>query len=86
MWPFKPREPVANLRELERRMKAVELEWEDAYDRLVKLYRRLNKRDRDQVAAAADQPVEATAASQGMDPISARIWARRNRVVPKEEA
>lgn len=70
---------------LEAQVRALRIEWEDVYERMLRAMRRLNKRARDQEArddaeAAQDAPQPTISAVPGLDPISAAIHARRQRV------
>jgi len=55
-------------------LRAVRLEWEDTYDKILRLYQRLNKRDRDE-AKEDPEPLEDT--SQ-LSAFRNEILARRN--------
>lgn len=75
MWPFRSAQPAVNLHEIETRMKNLELQWEDTYDKVIRTLRRLNKRDQDATShePARDDP----RIPPGLDPRSAAIWRRR---------
>jgi len=75
---------------LEAEMKGLRAEWENAYELIMRALRRLNKRARDLAAKeerdeeTAQEPHQPTNPTYpGVDPISARILARRNRVPPR---
>lgn len=69
------------VRKLEGRMKDVEMEWETWYEKARRLMWRLTKRQRDQHANEFDEvdpsPASDTAPGRQLDPISAKILARR---------
>jgi hypothetical protein len=48
MWPFpakiEPKEPEKDPRSIESRMRALELDWEDTYERIRKVLQRISKR------------------------------------------
>lgn len=68
-------------------LRSLSLEWEDAYEKLMRALRRLNKRAQDQrerdereEQSHQDAPGPTNGAPAGIDPISAKIMARRARV------
>ena len=75
---------------LESGQRAMTLEWENTYEKILKALRKLNKRARDEAErderreaeTHEDAPGATNGALLGMDPISAKIHARRMRVPP----
>jgi len=100
MWPFidiSTRKQLSGVLErlerLERENKAIRGEWEDAYDRLMKLVGRFTKRAQQieqheaEVVTEAAIPSGAPTATSPLDPVSQRILDRRRRMFPvKREA
>lgn len=73
---------------LEADMKSLRSEWEDLYDKVLRLLRRLNKRAQDLQAreeTPEDAPEPTNGGPMGIDPISAKILARRARVSPRSD-
>lgn len=88
--PQTPASPVEErLSALEAKVRTLGLEWEDTYERIMRALRRLNKRAQDlaareeraEVQETPQEPRQGTIFDQpGVDPISAKILARRSRV------
>lgn len=84
-WPWtasrQPDQTLLNrIDDLESTVRRLKVEWEDVLDRLERIMGRLNKREQ-----RARSPVEARTegeATNGMDPISLKVWARRQAHVP----
>ena len=100
MWPFtdistarKVNLLEERLEKLERENKSIRGEWEDAYDRLMKLVGRFTKRAQQieqheaQVVTEAETSTGVGTASPPLDPMSQRILDRRRKMFPmKREA
>ncbi|MGH9024374.1 MAG: hypothetical protein ACRDV9_15000 [Acidimicrobiia bacterium] len=83
--------PAADLLErllrLEGELKAIQMEWEDTYEKMLRLSRRITKRGQDLAKREEAQeppgaPIPGQPDLRGLDPISAAIHARRARAVP----
>lgn len=75
---------------LEAAHRALTLEWEDTYERIMRTLRRLNKRAQDarllnekEEALSQDAPGPTISNPLGLDPISLAIHNRRARVPPR---
>jgi hypothetical protein len=100
MWPFTDFSTVRKvnrheeaLEKLEREMKAIRGEWDDSYDRLMKLVGRFTKRaqqiEQHEAETVTEQeiPTGSGTGTARLDPISQRILDRRQRMFPvKKEA
>ena len=100
MWPFtqistrrKQNEVLERLEKMERENKAIRGEWDDAYDRLMKLVGRFTKRAQQieqheaEIATEPEMPGGSGTAPVPLDPMSQRILDRRRRMFPmKKEA
>ena len=87
-----PTSPVEErLDRLEAAHRALTLEWEDTYERIMRTLRRLNKRaqdarllaEKEEAENAQDAPGSTNANPLGLDPISLAIHNRRARVPPR---
>lgn len=94
--PSTSKTPAGTLEErvqlLEANIRTLSLEWEDTYERIMRALRRLNKRAQDQKERDAKEDENAQEAPgatipeyPGVDPISAKILARRARVSPRSD-
>jgi phage shock protein A len=93
VWPFRtklPQDIKERMETLERAMRALQLDWDDAYDKMRTLTARFTKRAQqiekheEQVLPENGSPTGSTTAT--LDPISRRILERRARFFPRKEA
>jgi len=76
---------------LEAAHRALTLEWEDTYERIMRTLRRLNKRaqdarllaEKEEAETSQDAPGPTISNPLGLDPISLAVHARRARVPPR---
>lgn len=86
MWPFSAHRPVdddheTRIRKLESSARALSVDMEDLYDRVIRALRRVSKRAEragDQAADEAPASARDTRIPEGVDdPVSLAIWERR---------
>lgn len=75
---------LERLERVERRLKDIELEWENFFDKARRMLQRISKRAErvEEFERREETPPTQTPEPKVLDPISARILARRSRAVP----